>query len=103
MLSSGAAPPKRTDRSLDSAFRNHSQSRRLRIEIPRGLDHVLNRGVDRADIVRDEEDRHEWFWLFNRVATRDGWRVFSQVPMANQFSDFLKLTDVNLTSGRTCQ
>ncbi|RLT12169.1 MAG: hypothetical protein DWI21_01270 [Planctomycetota bacterium] len=45
-------------------------SRCLRIEIPGGVDHVLNRGVDRADIVRDDEDRHEWFRLFNRVATR---------------------------------
>ena len=44
--------------------------RRLGIEIPGGVDHVLNRGVDRADIVRDDEDRHEWFRLFNRVAPR---------------------------------
>ena len=67
MLSSEATPPKRTDRSLDSAFRNHSLARRLHSEIPGGVDHVLSREVDRADIVRDDEDRHEWFRLFNRV------------------------------------
>ncbi len=42
--------------------------RRRRIEISGGVDHVLNRGVDRADSVRDDEDRHEWFQLFNRAA-----------------------------------
>ena len=29
----------------------------------------MYRGVDRADIVRDDEDQHEWFRLFNRAAT----------------------------------
>ena len=44
--------------------------RRLRIELPGGLYHVTNRGVDRMNIVRNDEDRHEWFRLLNRVATR---------------------------------
>jgi len=46
-------------------------SRYHRIEIPRG--------IDRADIVRDDEDRHEWFRLFNGVATRCGWMAFDWV------------------------
>ena len=37
---------------------------RLRIEIPGVVGHV--------GIVRDDEDRHEWFPLFNRVDTRCG-------------------------------
>lgn len=44
--------------------------RRLRIEIPGGVYHVTNRGVDRSDIVRDDHDRREWFRLFHRVAMR---------------------------------
>lgn len=38
--------------------------RRLRIEIPGGVYHVMNRGVNRADIVRVDEERHEWFRFF---------------------------------------
>ena len=73
--------------------------RRLRIEFPGGVYHVTNRGVDRADIVRDECDRRDWFRLFQRVAMRCGWRVFAHVLMANHFHIFLKLTDRNLSTG----
>ena len=73
--------------------------RRLRIELVGGLYHVTNRGVDHCDIVRDDDDRHEWFRLFNRVATRCGWRVFAHVLMTNHFHIFFKLTDLNLSTG----
>ncbi len=73
--------------------------RRLRIELPGGLYHVTNRGVDRMNIVRNDDDRHEWFRLLNRVATRCGWRVFAHVLMTNHFHLFLKLHDPNLSSG----
>ena len=73
--------------------------RRLRIELAGGLYHVTNRGVDRMNIVRDDDDRHEWFRLLNRVATRCGWRVFAHVLMTNHFHLFLKLHDPNLSSG----
>ena len=65
---SGTNGTKNAERSL--AFRNHFLPRRHRIEILGGVDHVMNRGVDRADIVRDDEDRYEWFRLFNPVAAR---------------------------------
>ena len=73
--------------------------RRLRIELPGGLYHVTNRGVDRMDIVRNDDDRREWFRLLNRVATRCGWRVFAHVLMTNHFHLFLKLHEPNLSSG----
>ena len=73
--------------------------RRLRIEMVGGVYDVTNRGVDRRDIVRDDHDRHEWFRLFNRVATRCRWRVFAQVLMTNHFHIFLKITDLNLSTG----
>lgn len=49
----------------------HREHRRC-VETLLRIDYVLNRGVDRSDIVRDDEDRHEWFRLFNRVAKRRG-------------------------------
>ena len=73
--------------------------RRLRIELPGGLYHVTNRGVDRMNIVRNDDDRSEWFRLLNRVATRCGWRVFAHVLMTNHFHLFLKLHEPNLSTG----
>ncbi len=73
--------------------------RRLRIEMPDGVYHVLNRGVLKSDIVIDDEDRHEWFRLFNRIAIRCGWRVFAHVLMTNHFHIFLRLTSANLATG----
>jgi putative transposase len=74
-------------------------SRRLRIEIAGGVYHVINRGVDRVNIVRDDRDRKEWFRLFDRVATRCGWRVFAVVLMSNHFHVFLKTPEPNLSTG----
>ena len=74
-------------------------ARRLRLEIPGGVYHVTNRGVDRADIVRDDDDRREWFRLFHRVAVRCGWQVFAHVLMTNHFHVFLKIPEANLSSG----
>ena len=74
-------------------------SRGRRIEFPGGLYHVMNRGVMKTNIVITDEDRHHWFRLFDRVATRCGWRVFAHVLMTNHFHVFLKLTSGNLSTG----
>ena len=50
-------------------------ARRHRIELAGCVYHVTNRGMDRRDIVCDDDDRREWFRLFNRVALRCQWRV----------------------------
>ena len=73
--------------------------RRGRIGMAGGLYHVTNRGVDRRDIVSDDEDCRAWFRLFNRVALRCGWRVFAHVLMTNHFHLFLKTPEPNLSSG----
>lgn len=74
-------------------------SRRGRIELAGGVYHVTNRGVDQRDIVRDDDDRREWFRRFNRVALRYGWRVFAHVLMTNHFHLFLKTPEANLSLG----
>ena len=73
--------------------------RRLRLEIANGVYHVTNRGVDRTDIVRDDDDRREWFRLFQRIAIRSRWQVFAHVLMTNHFHVFLKIPKANLSSG----
>jgi putative transposase len=74
-------------------------ARRLRLDVPDGVYHVMNRGVLQSDIVVDDDDRRDWFRLFHRVALRCGWRVFAHVLMTNHFHIFLRLTSDNLSSG----
>ena len=73
--------------------------RRLRIEMPGGVYHVTNRGVDRTNIVRDDTDREQWYRLFTRAAIRCHWRVFAEVLMTNHFHIFLKTPEPNLSEG----
>ena len=45
-------------------------TRSARWSIANGLYHVMNRGVVKCDIVKDDHDRQEWMRLLNRVAQR---------------------------------
>ena len=74
-------------------------ARAPRLIIANGLYHVTNRGLERRDIVRSDDDRRTWFRLFGRVARRCGWRVFAYTLMDNHFHLFLRLGDPNLSSG----
>ncbi|MDC0935982.1 hypothetical protein OAS39_06825 [Pirellulales bacterium] len=58
-------------------------SRPLRIEMENGLHHVISRGWERRVIVRDDVDRKKSLNLFDRVATRCGWRVYAWALMTN--------------------
>ncbi len=59
--------------------------RKPRIDIADGVQHVMNRGLERRDIVRDDDDRAIWWSLFERVARRCGWRVFAVALLDNHF------------------
>src|SRR4051812_35961556 len=73
--------------------------RRLRIEIADGVYLVTNRGVDRTDIVRDDQDRQEWFRLLGMIAMRCEWRVFAYALMNNHFHLFVRTPHPNLSLG----
>ena len=64
-------------------------ARPLRLQIGNGVYHVTNRGVERRNIVRDDEDRQNWLRLLGRVAQRCRWRVFAYTRGANCDRPFL--------------
>ena len=47
-------------------------TRSARWSIANRLYHVMNRGLEKRDMVRDDLDRHEWMWLLDRGAMRLG-------------------------------
>ncbi len=74
-------------------------ARPLRIEMENGLYHVTARGWERRGIVKSDRDREDWLRLFDRVARRSNWRVFSWVLMSNHFHLFLRTPEPNLSVG----
>lgn len=44
-------------------------SRQPRLNVADGVYHVTQRGMERRGIVLDDEDRHDWWRLFDRQAT----------------------------------
>jgi len=74
-------------------------SRPLRIELPDGLYHVTNRGLERRKIVRDDTDRATWYRLLDRTVVRRRWRVLAWALMENHFHLFLRTPDADLSAG----
>jgi putative transposase len=74
-------------------------ARNSRGSIPNGLYHVMNRGLEKRAIVRDDLDRHNWIRLFDRIADRCSWRVFAHVLLDNHFHIFVRTPIPNLSEG----
>jgi putative transposase len=70
--------------------------RRLRIEYPGAIYHIMARGNGRQDIVCDDHDRQrlmdELAWCVNRTS----WQVFSFVILSNRLHLVLKTPEPNL-------
>ncbi len=56
---------------------------RSRLQLANGVYHVTNRGVDRRDIVTDDQDRQKWLYCLGDAATRYGWRVYACALLTN--------------------
>ncbi len=70
-----------------------------RIEFAGALYHVMSRGNERRQIVRDDADRHERLeWLRRTVATY-GWRLHAFVLMLNHEHLFVETAQPNLSMG----
>jgi REP-associated tyrosine transposase len=74
-------------------------SRLLRFDVADSLQHVTNRGIERGDIVRDDDDRTEFVRLLGRIAARHRWRVFAWVLMDNHFHLFFRIEVPSLSAG----
>jgi putative transposase len=73
--------------------------RRLRIEYPGAIHHVMARGNGRQDIVRDDRDRQHWLQVLERTVAVLRWELFAFVLMSNHFHLFLRTPQPNLSRG----
>ena len=70
-----------------------------RLDVANGVHHVTQRGLDRRNIVLDDDDRSHWWRLFERVARRCCWRVFAVALLDNHFHIYLRTPEPNLSDG----
>jgi REP element-mobilizing transposase RayT len=74
-------------------------SRKLRIEYPGAMYHVMNRGDQREDIFRDDEDRQKFLSTLGEACGKTEWQVHAYCLMRNHFHLVLETPQANLVFG----
>ena len=74
-------------------------SRKLRIEHPGAMYHVMNRGDQREDIFRDDEDRQRFLCTLSEACGKTDWQVHAYCLMRNHFHLVLETPQPNLVFG----
>lgn len=70
-----------------------------RIETPSGAFHVVSRGNERREIVRDPADRERLLLRLRTVAVRLDWRVLGYAVMTNHYHLLVETPGANLARG----
>jgi len=74
-------------------------ARKLRIEYPGAVYHVISRGNRQESIYRDDRDREVFLKTLGEACKKTGWRVHSFVLMGNHFHLLLETPEANLSDG----
>ena len=73
--------------------------RKLRVEYPGAIYHVMNRGDRREPIFRDEEDRKVFLLTLGLCCGKTDWQVHAWCLMANHFHLVVETPRANLVPG----
>jgi REP element-mobilizing transposase RayT len=60
-------------------------ARKLRVEFPGAIYHLLNRGDRREEIFRDDQDRARFLETLAETCAKTGWQVQAFCLMPNHF------------------
>jgi len=74
-------------------------ARKLRVEYPGAIYHVINRGDRREPIVRDEVDRECFLRTLGEACGKTGWQVHALCLMPNHFHLVVETPRGNLVAG----
>ncbi len=74
-------------------------ARKLRIEYPGAIYHVMNRGDRRESIFHDEADRQRFVETLGEACAKTGWQVHAYVLMPNHFHLVVETPRANLVAG----
>jgi putative transposase len=73
--------------------------RKLRIEYPGAVYHVINRGNYRRDVFEAHGTLHSFVTALEEAVRRHGWRLYAYVVMRNHFHLVLETPEPNLSQG----
>ncbi len=74
-------------------------ARKLRIQFPGAIYHVMSRGDRREDIFRDDFDRDSFLQTLGDACAKTAWEVHAYCLMANHFHLVVETPQPNLVAG----
>jgi len=74
-------------------------ARKLRIEYPGAIYHVMNRGDHREAIFQDDLDRQRFLETLAQTCAKTDWQIHAWCLMANHFHLVLETPQANLVAG----
>ena len=74
-------------------------ARKLRLEYPGAIYHVMNRGDHREPIFRDDHDREQFLTTLGEACAKTGWQVHAWCLMGNHFHLVVEIPQANLVAG----
>jgi len=74
-------------------------ARKLRVEYPGAIYHVMNRGDRREAIFGDDEDRERFITTLGEACAKTGWQVHALCLMSNHFHLVVETPAGNLVAG----
>src|SRR6058998_3160383 len=74
-------------------------ARKLRVQYPGAIYHVLNRGDRREPIFKDDADRQRFLGTLGETCLKTGWQVHAYCLIANPFHLVVETPQANLVAG----
>jgi REP element-mobilizing transposase RayT len=74
-------------------------ARKLRVEYPGAVYHVLSRGDRREEIFYDDQDRERFLATLDEACAKTNWQVDAYCLMSNHFHLVLETPQANLVAG----
>src|SRR5687768_13941504 len=74
-------------------------ARKLRVQYPGAIYHVMNRGDRREPIFKDDLDRRRWVETLAECCGKTDWQVHAYCLMSNHFHLVLETPKANLVAG----
>jgi putative transposase len=74
-------------------------ARKLRVQYPGAIYHVMNRGDRRESIFRDDADRRRFLETLAEACAKTGWQVHAGCLMGNHFHLVVETPGANLVAG----
>ena len=77
-------------------------ARKIRIQYPGAVYHVMNRGDQRESIFHDDDDRQRFIETLGEACGKTGWQVHAYCLMPNHFHLVVETPQPNWVAGMKC-